>query len=272
MGPAYDDRKPQAEPTVTKGPRVDIDVTPPQPDEPHVGSRPRRRRLSDIESQSQSEPRRPRPADTTAASEGLKLRPRAGRPHPTATPSSDDVPGLQNILDPPCSASNLAASGQANVEPSITEMRTRQSFSLALVGGLVAAAAGAMVWTLTPVATGHRAGWMAIGVGLLVGGAVRVLGRGIDKSFGYLGAALSVFGCLLGNLLSVCTIVAAQQGLSTPNVLAHVFSNPVLIPAAMIATFRSMDLLFYGIAVYEGYRLSFRRVTDTDISRVTCRD
>jgi hypothetical protein len=153
----------------------------------------------------------------------------------------------------------MAASGQANVEPSITEMRTRQNFSLALVGGLAAAAAGAAIWTLTPVATSHRTAWMAVGVGLLVGGAVRVLGRGTDRSFGYLGATLSVFGCLLGNLLSVCTIVAGQQGLATPTVLTHAFSNPVLIPAAMIATFHSMDLLFYGIAVYEGYRLSFRR-------------
>ena len=96
-------------------------------------------------------------------------------------------------------------------------------------------------------------------MGFLVGGAVRTLGRGDDKSFGYLGATLSVLGCLLGNLLSVCALVAGQEGLSTSAVLAHVCRNPALIPAAMIATFHSLDLLFYGIAVYEGYRLSFRR-------------
>ena len=119
-----------------------------------------------------------------------------------------------------------------------------------------------MAWTLITVATSYQIGWMAIAMGLLVGGTVRMLGRGIDKSFGYLGATLTVFGCLLGNLLSVCTLVAGQEGLSTPTVLAHVCRNPDLIPAAMIATFRSLDLLFYGIAVYEGYRFSFRRVND----------
>jgi hypothetical protein len=291
MRPRYDDREPQVEPPATEEPLVDIDVTPPQPNEPRAGSRPRRKRLSDMETQAsdaepqpqpqakpqyrrqlatsetcpgelQSEPRRPCPVDVTPASEGPELRLRAGRPRLTVALSSDSVPGLQNILDPPCSAGNMTASGQANVEPLVTEMRARQSFSLALVGGLAAAAVGAIAWTLTPVATSHQTSWMAVGVGLLVGVAVRVLGRGIDKSFGYLGATLSIFGCLLGNLLSVCTIVAGQENLSTPAVLAHVFSNPVLIPTALIATFRSMDLLFYGIAVYEGYRLSFRRVAE----------
>jgi hypothetical protein len=200
--------------------------------------------------------------DITAAPEGQELRPRAGRPRLAVALSSDDVPGLQNIVDPPCPAGHTAASGQAHVEQLIPEMRARQNFSLALVGGLAAAAVGAIVWTLTPVATSHQTGWMAVGMGLLVGAAVRVLGRGIDKSFGYLGAALSIFGCLLGNLLSVCTVVAGRQGLSTPAVLAHVCSNPVLIPAVIIATFHSMDLLFYGIAVYEGYRFSFRRVAE----------
>ncbi len=32
----------------------------------------------------------------------------------------------------------------------------------------------------------------------------------------------------------------------------------------MVATFSPIDLLFYGIAVYEGYRLSFRELTERD--------
>ena len=290
MGPRYDDREPQR--TATKEPLVDINVTRPEPAEPPQGSRPRRKRLSDIkteagqtQSQAQDKPQsrptlagrepgaprfephsqpdspRPRLVDITAAPEGLEPRPRAGRPRLAVALSAEEVPGLQNILDSPRSAGRMTATGQDDVELTTSEQCATQSFPLALAGGLIAAAVGAVAWTLIPVATSYQIGWMAIAVGLLVGGTVRMLGRGIDKSFSCLGATLTIFGCLLGNLLSVCTLVAGQQGLSTPAVLAHVCRNPSLIPAAMIATFRSMDLLFYGIALYEGYRLSFRRAS-----------
>lgn len=284
MGPRYNEREPQQ--TATKEPLVAINVTPPEPGELPKGSRPRRKRLSDAETEDgqaqpqaqdkppsrptlagresgvpQSEPpsqpdsQRPRLVDLTAAPEGPELRPRAERPRLAVALSADEVPGLQNILDSPRSAGSMTATGQGT----LSEQGT-QSFSLALAGGLIAAAVGAMAWTLITGATGCQIGWMAIAVGLLVGGAVRMLGGGIDKSFGYLAVTLTIFGCLLGNLLSVCTLIAGQQGLATPTVLMHVCRNPDLIPAAMIATFRSLDLLFYGIALYAGYRLSFRRI------------
>ena len=41
--------------------------------------------------------------------------------------------------------------------------------------------------------------------------------------------------------------------------------NPAAIPDLMAATFSPMDLLFYGIAVYEGFKLSFRRITHEEI-------
>jgi len=286
----YDDRKPQPTATATKAPLVDIDVTPPEPGELPKGSRPRRKRLSDLETEdgqaqaqdqppsrptlagresdepqggphSQPDSQRPRLVDITAAAEGPELQPRAGRPRLAVALSADEVPGLQNILDSPRSAGGLAATGRDDVELTISGQCAKQSFSLALAGGLVAAAVGAMAWTLITVATSYPIGWMAIAVGLLVGGTVRMLGRSSDESFGYLGATLTVLGWLRGNLLSACTLVAGQQGLATPAVMVHVGRHPDLIPAAMIATFHSLDLLFYGIALYEGYRLSFRRAT-----------
>ena len=33
----------------------------------------------------------------------------------------------------------------------------------------------------------------------------------------------------------------------------------------MVASFSPFDLLFYGIAVYEGYKLSFRQLTERDL-------
>ncbi len=252
------------------------------------------------ESESCSEPRRPRLVNITAAPEGAAAkgaepegvtpeeqepRPKVGRPRVTITQSFEDTAGLQNIIDPPHLPSSTAspapreeaAAAQPQVDPTkveqlVAELRAKQNFSVALVGGLAAAVLGAMVWALITVATNYQIGWMAVGVGFLVGGAVRTLGHGIDKSFGHLGATMSVFGCLLGNVLSICAIVAAQKGLALLAVVTYVGSHPNVIPSALIATFHPMDLLFYGLAIYEGYRFSFRRVTDAEIGRVMTRN
>jgi hypothetical protein len=305
MGSMGDDREPQPEPRGTREPLVDLDVRLPQPNEPPKGSRPRRKRLSDIETEaaeaqpqpqvkppcrpslassgsgssepqfvlpSLSEPRRSRLAEAAPAPEGQELRPRAGHLRIAMTLSSEEVPGLQNILDPPRLSNEGSVSGQTMAEQLTNPSRRKQHFSLALAGGLAAAAAGAAVWALMAVAVSPRIGWLAMGVGLLVGAAVRVLGRGTDRSFGYLGAAMSILGCLMGNLLGVCMVVAGQEGLAPLAVLSYLCRDPVLIPAAMIATFRSIDLLFYGIAIYEGYRLSFRRVPDAEGNPIACRN
>ncbi len=226
--------------------------------------------------------------DTPVALDASPSPPTVGRSRGAMTHPCDDPPGLQNIIDPPPSIrtepapapSDQTPTSQTSVDPAqvqqfiqqfVAELRTKQNFSMALIAGLVVAIIAAAAWALITTATNYQIGWMAVGVGLLVGGTVRMLGRGIDKSFGYLGATLSVFGCLLGNLLSVCAIVAGQEGLSLVAVLGHVCVRPAIIPAALIATFHPLDLVFYGIAIYEGYRFSFRRVSDTEISRSLCR-
>ena len=105
---------------------------------------------------------------------------------------------------------------------------------------------------------------MAIGAGLLVGGVVRVFGRGLDKSFGYLGAGLSLVSCVIGNYLANCMFIAREVNLSVTSVLTQV--NLAAIPKVMMAAFHPTDILFYGLAVYMGYYFSFRRITQAQIS------
>ncbi len=45
--------------------------------------------------------------------------------------------------------------------------------------------------------------------------------------------------------------------------------TPALAARVLTATFQVMDLLFYAIAVYEGYRFSFRRITEAETRRLT---
>lgn len=282
MGPINEDRGSQPEPTVTRESLVDLDVPPTPPNGWPAGSRPRRKRVSDLETDGNETPPPPqtkpqyRPSLAAGQTKGAEppcdgpAQSKSLRPRLVTALSSEDVPGLLNLLDPPPSAGNGPTSGQPGVGQLTAGLCAKPNVSLALIAGLAAAVVGAMIWALLAMATSYDVGWMAMGVGLLAGGVIRVLGRGVGRSFGCLGAAATVFGCLLGNFLSVCTMVASQESLPVLSVLMHLCAKPAVIPVAMIATFHTMDPLFYGIAVYVGYRLSFHRAAHAEGNGGTC--
>jgi hypothetical protein len=135
---------------------------------------------------------------------------------------------------------------------------SQNNVPLAILAGLAAAVVSAGIWAAVTVATKFQIGWMAVGVGFLVGYAVRWGGKGTTPVFGVIGAALALLGCLLGNLLSTCGFAANEYELSFWTVLWRVVANPSVIGELFKATFQPMDLLFYGIAVYEGFRFSVR--------------
>ena len=142
------------------------------------------------------------------------------------------------------------------------QLRSEQNLLIALLAGIVAAILGAVVWAAVTVTTEYQIGYMAIAVGFIVGFAVR-LGKGIDKIFGIIGAVLALFGCALGNVFSIIGFVSKQQHVDFISVFSRI--DYVKLPQIMTDTFSVMDLVFYGIAIYEGYRFSFRRLTPEDL-------
>jgi hypothetical protein len=145
-------------------------------------------------------------------------------------------------------------------------LESEQNLPLGVVAGTMASLAGAGVWAGVTVATNYQIGFMAIGIGFLVGFAVRSLGKGITNIFGIISGALSLLGCALGNLLTVSAMVAAQEGIPFMSVIGQL--NPALIQELMVAFFGPMDLLFYGVALYYGYKLAFRQLTDLDLNQM----
>lgn len=142
-------------------------------------------------------------------------------------------------------------------------LRLEQNLPMAFLGGSIAAIIGATLWAIITIATGFQIGFMAVGVGFVVGYTVKYFGQGIDKIFGALGAVLALIGCLLGNFLTLLGMAADQEGFGYIEILQVVDYS--LVPAVMIESFSPMDLVFYGIAIYEGYRFSFRNVTEEDL-------
>jgi antitoxin component YwqK of YwqJK toxin-antitoxin module len=139
-------------------------------------------------------------------------------------------------------------------------LRKQQDLVLAVVGGLSAAVLGAIVWAMFTVATNYQIGYMAIAVGLLVGFSVRYFGAGVDKHFGYIGAILALVGCALGNLLSQVIFAADAESVGYMDIL--VLLNFDVIVSIFVESFSPMDVLFYSIAAYEGYRFAFRKITE----------
>ena len=151
----------------------------------------------------------------------------------------------------------------AMIEVAFQKFETEENLTGGFLAGTVAALVGAGAWALVTILTGYQIGFMAIGVGFLVGLAVQFAGKGISKIFGVMGAGLALVGCLLGNFFTVVHFIAEAQQLGYFETLSRI--KPAGIPELMMITFSPMDLIFYAIAVYEGFKLSFRKITHEEI-------
>jgi len=140
--------------------------------------------------------------------------------------------------------------------PIITE--TEPNLALGTLAGIGAALLGAVIWAVVTVLTHAQIGWMAVGVGFLVAWAVRTLGKGRSQAFGVIGAVLALLGCALGNLLSQAAFLAEAQSEPLASTITRVLTDPDLALRVMQAQFQAMDVLFYAIAAYEGFKFARR--------------
>ncbi len=153
----------------------------------------------------------------------------------------------------------------SDLTPEIREaIRMQQDLSYGIIGGLSAAIVGAILWALITYFTHYQIGYMAIAVGLMVGFAVRFFGAGIDMVFGIVGAVFAVLGCAFGNLLSQIGFLAEVESLGYFEVIPLL--NWEIISSLYRESFSPMDVFFYAIAAYEGYKFAFRPVTENLIN------
>ncbi|MGI9592106.1 MAG: hypothetical protein ACR2P8_12110 [Myxococcota bacterium] len=165
--------------------------------------------------------------------------------------------------DPTGTGANEVELDPAQVGYLRQRLESEQNLVAGAAAGFAASLVGAAAWAGMTVATGFQIGFMAIGIGFLVGYAVRTAGRGVTSTFGVVGATLALVGCALGNLLAVTAIVAGNDGVPFFEALGQL--DVALARELMVAFFSPMDLLFYGFAVYEGYRLSFRELGASEL-------
>lgn len=158
----------------------------------------------------------------------------------------------------------------AEIDPQLVEMAlkkiaTEQNLSMALVAAVVSSLLGAGAWALLTVVTNSQFGLVAIALGVFVGFAVRIGGKGLDQIFGFIGAGFSLLGIVGGNLFSILYTVAEAENIAFADLVAQL--NPDIIFQLMSASFDPIDLLFYAFGAYEGYRFAFRKITEADLDK-----
>lgn len=130
-------------------------------------------------------------------------------------------------------------------------MRHFEIYAFAALLGLLTACAVAIGWAATAVAAGMRIGYMAIGAAFAIAFVVRHSVDYVDSSTGVLAAALALVGCALGNFLTACALYSRATGAPLLDVVVRLLPHTEDLLAR---TFRPIDLVYYGIAVYAGYR------------------
>lgn len=134
------------------------------------------------------------------------------------------------------------------------QLLAEQNLPKAVLLGAIASIVGAIAWGLVSVSTGYQIGYMVIGVGFLVGIAMRQ-GKGVTPVFGIIGAALSLLSCVMGDYFSIIGFVSKEYEISFMDALTGIDFGE--ISSLMMENLASMTIVFYGIALYEGYKLSF---------------
>lgn len=135
------------------------------------------------------------------------------------------------------------------------ELLAEENLPKGVLLAVIAAVFGAVMWGLVAVSTGLQMGIMAIAIGFIIGFAMRQ-GRGVRPIFGIIGAALALISCILGDFFSMLGYATLKYDMTYIQVLSEV--NYEELFSTMTERLLSMTVVFYGIAVYEGYKFSFR--------------
>ncbi|TCK64861.1 hypothetical protein DFQ05_2600 [Winogradskyella wandonensis] len=152
----------------------------------------------------------------------------------------------------------------------LEKFRAEQNLKAGIFASILVGVIAALGWAAITVMTELQIGIVAIAIGAAVGLTMRFIGKGIDQVFGISGAIIALLSCVLGNFLSILGFIANQYELGyLETLLSFDYSMTFAI---MSETASPMDLVFYAIAGYEGYKFSFRAFTERDIHDLAHKD
>lgn len=122
-----------------------------------------------------------------------------------------------------------------------------------IVLGGVSALLGAAVWVAIGAATRHQVGFVAVGVGLLVGYSMSRL-RASWPGLPFVAAAIALVGVLVGDLVLDVFLQAQYEGVGVGAALGTTITTPSVARELFGAYFSPIDLVFWLVAAWAAYR------------------
>ena len=145
-----------------------------------------------------------------------------------------------------------------NGAPVLSEAKEKKgSIALAIISGIIAGAIGAAIWAALTVWTERQYAIVAIGIGALIGIAVRILAKGNAPVYGVIAAIITLASCIFGDFFSSLAFIAKSEGISFGEALSSV--NWSYFFEIAFLGFDFFTVLFYGIAIYEAYIIAINK-------------
>lgn len=139
---------------------------------------------------------------------------------------------------------------------------------LAPLGGLIGALLGGALWAKYIQWTGLTAGWIVLVIGILTGAGVLLAGRSRQISISLVAALLAVMGILFGKYLDVqwnapqtitVAIIEKRDAPSDEPKLVETEGSGASVWQLMRHRMEWIDLLYYVVAAYIAFRISYSR-------------
>jgi hypothetical protein len=123
----------------------------------------------------------------------------------------------------------------------------------AIVLGILSGLAGAAVWVAFGAATKHEIGFVAVGVGILVGWSMARV-RAAWSGLPFVAAAIALVAVLLGDVVLDVYLQADYEQIGFGEALGTTLTTPSLARELFSAYFSPIDALFWVIATTSAYR------------------
>src|SRR5690606_13217371 len=125
---------------------------------------------------------------------------------------------------------------------------SEQHFAAAVIAGAVATVLAAAAYGIIVAEWAFTYGFVAAGVGIVIGLAMQFLGRGISMKFAAVATVYTITGCVLGNLFRVIMELARASATSPIDVLRN---NSLLVLAESSISYLSfLDFVYWFVAVF----------------------
>lgn len=194
-------------------------------------------------------------AASESAASGLNLK-----PSEAAQSSLGSIASADPLLVPQSETSETLEDGESSEPVAAGSIGIISAF---VMGAIACVVAGA-IWAGITIATGYQIGWIAIGVGFLVGTVIRIAARGSDALiYGAIGAVFAVLACFLGDFFYVVSLYAEADDVGLMTALFNLgnWADGISATISYVAT-DPMTWLFYGLAGWEGYYIPCKSFGD----------